>query len=147
MCMQNKDFVDKCIHSFKKELQEVFDWINTSRRVPFEIANEPRLTGFWGHNINTTLSHQSVLLDMPAIQFEMPPILREQLAGNEEFLIRFSQAIVNAYRTIYDFNDEDKWTALCSKIREMSRPVPGLLHGYDEFREFVATVDSRMTRI
>ena len=83
---------------------------------------------------------------MPAIQFEMPPKIREELAGNEEFLRRFSQAIVNAYRTIYDINAE-KWTTLCSKIREMSPPVPGLLRGYDEFKEFVATVDKRITRI
>ena len=83
-------------------------WINPSRSVPFEVEPDPHLHGFWGHDCNTTISHQSVLYDMPAIQFEMPPEIRHELVHNEEFLRRFSHAIVNAYRTIYDL-DQERW--------------------------------------
>ena len=40
----------------------------------------------------TTISHQSVLLGIPAVQFEMPPKVREQLVTDPELGRRFAQA-------------------------------------------------------
>ena len=56
-CIEDTAFTDKCLHTFAKELGEVFAWINKSRRVPFEIETDPFLHGIWGHNTHTTLSH------------------------------------------------------------------------------------------
>ena len=83
-------------------------------------------------------------MDMPAIQFEMPPEIRAELVKNEEFLRRFSQAIFNAYCKIYDLSGR-KLEALRETIRALSPQHSGLLPGYDEFLEFVATVDKRIT--
>ncbi|CAK9004677.1 Uncharacterized protein CT_035 [Durusdinium trenchii] len=47
-----------------------------------KVEADPALHGFWGADTVTTISHQSVLLGIPAVQFEMPPRLREQLINN-----------------------------------------------------------------
>ena len=120
--IEDEKFVDKCLDAFTEEIQAVIDWINPSRSVPFEVEPDPRLHGFWGHDCNTTISHQSVLLDMPAIQFEMPPKIRAELVKNEEFCRRFAQAIVNAYRSIHDIKN-NKWNTLKAKFNKLALPV------------------------
>lgn len=59
---------------------------------------DPVLHGFWGKDTVATISHQSALLGIPAVQFEMPPRLREQLLSNEELGRGFAAAIAEAYR-------------------------------------------------
>ena len=142
--VEDEEFVDKVLDAFTEEMTEVMEWINPTRRVPFEVEPDPNLHGFWGHDTNTTISHQSVLKDIPAIQFEMPPEMRAELVQNEEFLKRFSQAIVNAYCKIYGIKSR-KLETLRSKIQQISPQHPGLLPGYDEYLEFVATVDKKIT--
>ena len=64
---KNRDFTEKCRSAFVDEITQVFNWVNTTREVPFEIEAHPTtLTGMWINGINHTMSHQSLLLEMPA---------------------------------------------------------------------------------
>jgi hypothetical protein len=44
--------------------------------------------GYWGRNWVHTLSHQSVLLGMPAFQLEIPHCVRSALTTNRDFLFQ-----------------------------------------------------------
>eukprot|EP00928_Gymnodinium_smaydae_P072148 TRINITY_DN55561_c0_g1_i1.p1 TRINITY_DN55561_c0_g1~~TRINITY_DN55561_c0_g1_i1.p1 ORF type:complete len:286 (-),score=23.52 TRINITY_DN55561_c0_g1_i1:522-1259(-) len=61
---------------------------------------DPRLHGYWGADTVTTISHQSVLLGVPAVQFEMPPRLREQFVQSTLLGQRFAAAIAEVYHEV-----------------------------------------------
>ena len=138
-------FVQKVIDAFEKEMGYVLHWLNATRGFEFEVDTDPNLRGFWGHDTFTTMNHQSVLLGMPAVQFEMPPDMRLELIQNPEFMRRFAAGIVGAYKRIYNL-DEALWEQLFEKSIAVSPPSDTLIRGYDEYLEFVATVDKKIKR-
>ncbi|CAE7706757.1 unnamed protein product, partial [Symbiodinium necroappetens] len=79
-----------------------------------KVDADPCLHGFWGEDTVTTISHQSVLLGIPAVQFEMPPRLREQLVRDPELGRRFADAIAEIYRDVAESPErlEAMWGAL-----------------------------------
>jgi len=67
----------------------------------------PKLHGFWGDRTfktknpdPATMSHQSILLGIPAVQLEMPPALRRRLADDSELLRLFAETIYRAYSEV-----------------------------------------------
>ncbi|KAL9655196.1 hypothetical protein ABK040_008971 [Willaertia magna] len=86
------------------------------------IKREPYLNGYWGDNTVTTLSHQSILLDVPACQLEIPYQLREEFIRNEEFSSRFTKAIVDTYKSVicpmFNTTIED----ISKKLIDLSKP-------------------------
>lgn len=65
-----------------------------------QVDADPRLHGFWGEDTVTTISHQSVLCGIPAVQFEMPPRLREQLVYDPELCALFAKTISRVYHDV-----------------------------------------------
>jgi len=61
---------------------------------------DPDLHGYWGEDTATTMSHQSVLLGIPAVQFECPPILREKLVIDKKLVTLFAEAIAGTYHDV-----------------------------------------------
>ena len=82
-CWGDNDFTEKCRSAFVDELTQVMNWVNTDRTVPFEIEARPeRLTGMWIDGVHHTMSHQSLILGMPAFQMEFPPEMRAEFVQN-----------------------------------------------------------------
>eukprot|EP00811_Abedinium_folium_P012054 NODE_2116_length_2289_cov_9.520814.p1 GENE.NODE_2116_length_2289_cov_9.520814~~NODE_2116_length_2289_cov_9.520814.p1 ORF type:complete len:554 (+),score=176.92 NODE_2116_length_2289_cov_9.520814:44-1663(+) len=65
-----------------------------------QVDGDPRLNGYWGSDTVTTISHQSVLLGVPAVQFEMPLRLRERLVHDGELCSLFAAGLIRAYREV-----------------------------------------------
>jgi gamma-glutamylcyclotransferase (GGCT)/AIG2-like uncharacterized protein YtfP len=65
-----------------------------------EVDPEPYLHGLWGHDCEHTLSHQSVRLGIPAMQYEVPFTLRLEMMKDTTILERVAQAIVCTYQHI-----------------------------------------------
>lgn len=65
-----------------------------------EVDVDPALHGFWGENTVTTISHQTVQLGIPAVQFEMPPRLRERLVLDPALGTAFASAILDIYHNL-----------------------------------------------
>ncbi|KAG2374735.1 hypothetical protein C9374_010479 [Naegleria lovaniensis] len=72
------------------------------------IEKEPQQNGWRGENAPQTLSHQSVLLGIPAVQLEIPYDVRKELVENEAFLEEIAKAITECYKItvckMYDMN-------------------------------------------
>ena len=57
----------------------------SKKRMPCTVETEPLLSGYWGHHSSAplTISHQAVLLGVPALQLEIPYSMREMLANDD----------------------------------------------------------------
>lgn len=66
----------------------------------FAVEAEPVLHGYWGDDTNTTMSHQSILLGIPAAQLEIPLTMRKALMSDGKFLDQFASAIANTYKQV-----------------------------------------------
>merc|ERR1711939_410361 len=77
------------VAAFKEHLAQGLDHALSQRHVLSAKGNlmsaevDPDLHGYWGEDTATTMSHQSVLLGVPAVQFECPPRLREKLVTDK----------------------------------------------------------------
>jgi hypothetical protein len=65
----------------------------------FGVDRDPALSGLWGGDRHT-LSHQSVLRRVPAVQFEIPRTLRAALVTNDALFAAFADAIADTYRLV-----------------------------------------------
>jgi hypothetical protein len=64
------------------------------RKMELTVELDPVLNGFWGSGTVMTISHQSVLLGIPALQLEIPYTLRQALMAKDQVLFdRFSRAL------------------------------------------------------
>ena len=61
---------------------------------------DPALSGYWGDETVSTISHQSVLMGIPAVQLEMPLRLREKLCFDDELVAMFAGTVATAYREV-----------------------------------------------
>lgn len=92
------------IRAFKGRLAALLDdaleksGVVTQKGTQIAVNVDPCLHGFWGQDTVTTISHQSVLLGIPAVQFEMPPRLREQLVSQPELTSRFAAGLAEVYK-------------------------------------------------
>ncbi|KAF0984302.1 hypothetical protein FDP41_007479 [Naegleria fowleri] len=72
------------------------------------VEKEPSQNGLRGENAPHTLSHQSVLLEIPAVQLEIPYDVRKELVENDAFLEEVAKAITECYKItvckMYDMN-------------------------------------------
>ena len=68
----------------------------SSGRMPFGVETSPLLHGYWGEDTVKTVSHQSVLDGMPALQLEIPYTMRSKLVSDDEFFAGWSEALLSA---------------------------------------------------
>mmetsp|Transcript_8008 Transcript_8008/g.11907 ORF Transcript_8008/g.11907 Transcript_8008/m.11907 type:complete len:217 (+) Transcript_8008:267-917(+) len=97
-------FVDYFHNILAVNLSEALEDCPLYKLMPFRIAPEAELNGYWGPNGIHTFTHQSVINGIPACQFEIPMAIRHQLMVDDSFLDRFAKAIVTTYLQIY-FHD------------------------------------------
>lgn len=64
----------------------------------FGVEINPALHGYRGEDTYTTLSHQSVLLGIPAVQLEIPLTMRKALVTSDTFLDQFANSVAQVYR-------------------------------------------------
>ena len=69
------------------------------RRMQPKCEHDPRLHGYWGNGLHT-ISNQSVLMGIPAIQLEIPRSMREKMVKDDKLFQGFCQAIANGYKVI-----------------------------------------------
>lgn len=70
----------------------------SKKRMPLTVELDPLLSGYWGHHSDSplTISHQSVLLGVPAFQLEIPYTMRELLMGDAGAFDSFARALFDA---------------------------------------------------
>ena len=70
----------------------------SKKRMPITIELDPLLSGYWGHYNESplTISHQSVLLGIPALQLEIPYSIRELLMADAKAFDAFAAALFEA---------------------------------------------------
>mmetsp|Transcript_9159 Transcript_9159/g.18338 ORF Transcript_9159/g.18338 Transcript_9159/m.18338 type:complete len:590 (-) Transcript_9159:29-1798(-) len=98
-----------------------------SGRMPFGVETSPRLHGYWGEDTVKTVSHQSVLDGMPALQLEIPYTMRSKLVSDDEFFAGWSEALLSAIdawlQTVgedagaVEAEEQDKSTAMGCPVR------------------------------
>jgi len=84
-------------HSHKHVLHKTSKTTGKIKTLKMGVEIEPALHGYWGDKIMTTISHQSVMLGMPAAQLEIPSTMRKALVTDDEFFNDFAAAIANIY--------------------------------------------------
>merc|ERR1711865_63673 len=67
---------------------------------PLVVEASPVLNGFWGKHKLKTLSHQSVLLGIPALQLEAPPWLRQRIISEPKLCTALAAAIAQAFQEV-----------------------------------------------
>eukprot|EP01062_Namystynia_karyoxenos_P052880 TRINITY_DN4257_c1_g1_i2.p2 TRINITY_DN4257_c1_g1~~TRINITY_DN4257_c1_g1_i2.p2 ORF type:complete len:506 (+),score=157.20 TRINITY_DN4257_c1_g1_i2:63-1520(+) len=70
------------------------------KQLPFAVQRDPELKGHNSRGFHT-MSHQSVLLGVPAVQLELPRTMRRALLVEHVLFDKFAAAIAAAYRTIF----------------------------------------------
>ena len=70
----------------------------SKKRLPLTVELDPLLSGYWGHHSDSplTISHQSVLLGVPAFQLEIPYSMRELLMSDASAFDAFARALFGA---------------------------------------------------
>merc|ERR1712025_1521333 len=58
------------------------------------------MNGFWAGREMTTMSHQAVMLGIPAVQLEMPPAVRERLVVDPSFTDAFAAGLAYCYHNV-----------------------------------------------
>jgi hypothetical protein len=65
------------------------------------VDDDPELHGYWGNadevGMPTTISHQSVLLGIPAVQLEIPADMRKEFMTNDEMFDKVCKAVADCY--------------------------------------------------
>ena len=119
---QDQSFVRALKFNFCKKLDQVLAdcSVFSQKGKQIKVKADPVLHGFWGDDTVTTISHQSVLLGIPAVQFEMPPRLREQLVTKPELAKRFAAAIQEVYFEVVT----PWWLARCRSTTPWPRLDP-----------------------
>ena len=92
-----------------RAMEEAFDGRSlvsrkSKRRFPLTVELDPRLCGYWGHHSDSplTISHQSVLLGIPAFQLEIPYSMRQLLVTDAAAFDAFSVALFRAIDATLD---------------------------------------------
>lgn len=99
---EHQDFVLKLKRRLKKLLDAALalNGVKNGRGRPMVVESKPVLNGFWGKQKLKTLSHQSVLLGIPALQFEAPPRLRQRFIADPKLCAAVAAAIAQAFREV-----------------------------------------------
>lgn len=99
---QDQAFVSRLKHSLKKTLDKVLarHRVLNSQGRPLVVEMQPTLNGYWGKQKLKTLSHQSVLLGVPALQLEAPPRLRERFIADAELQTSVAAALSQVFREV-----------------------------------------------
>jgi hypothetical protein len=99
-------------------IQNVLDVYNSSdapKKYLFYVDSDPQLHGYWGDDMMTTITHQSVLLGIAAIQFEIPFSLRTILMNNDTLFEAFANAILSTYNELFVTTSESTDSTLQNK--------------------------------
>eukprot|EP00455_Lapot_gusevi_P049562 TRINITY_DN7045_c0_g2_i3.p1 TRINITY_DN7045_c0_g2~~TRINITY_DN7045_c0_g2_i3.p1 ORF type:complete len:466 (-),score=123.88 TRINITY_DN7045_c0_g2_i3:101-1417(-) len=86
-------FVNAFCDSITKHLQRAL------QHTKYTVNNDPYLSALWGGDCHT-ISHQSILLGIPALQLEIPRSLRADLISDANLFRKFAEAIVACYMEV-----------------------------------------------
>lgn len=91
--------VHSIIRNFTYKMNEVFKNIEIKG---FPVVSNPdgELVGKWVNGNMHTMTHQSVLLGVPAMQLEIPRSVRALLIRDRNLLSSFAQCILSTYYEI-----------------------------------------------
>ncbi len=97
MAPMDLEFSDrKFVKAWKKKFAERLE--KALAPYCFGVDSDPELEGLWGEDLDIhTLSHQSVQLGIPAVQFEVPRRMRAALVTDTALFRDFVDAIATTY--------------------------------------------------
>jgi len=96
----------KNVAKFKRSLANGLEAALKERKVLSKQGNQmlaetdPELHGYWGEDTAATMSHQSTMLGIPAVQFECPPRLRKALVVDGALSRLFADAVEATYHNV-----------------------------------------------
>ncbi|EFC39660.1 predicted protein [Naegleria gruberi] len=137
----------KGFQHFKKDLCDNIQLaVSTCNRtysgMKLTIDSEPHLHGYWGENTVTTISHQSVMLGMPALQIEIPMEVRKDMISNEALLDELAKAIVETYKKsvlqLFNKDWEQVETKISNVMKELSSDDQVKKHNPTHFDEMAS---------
>jgi len=88
------EFLKDYQKSIEKNLYQAFKGIIIDN-IPICLDMNPRLHGYWGDDMCTTMQHQSCLLGIPSMQLEMPHSVRRLINTNSNVRKKFAKALTN----------------------------------------------------
>lgn len=100
----DQQFVSKLTRCLKKHLDKALAscGVKNGQGHPLVVETKPVLNGFWGKRKLKTLSHQSVMLGIPAFQLEAPPRLRQRFIAEPQLCTAVATAIVQVFHDVVE---------------------------------------------
>ena len=101
-------YLKECL---SRKIQEALDIHNESEAgkvKKYMVDSDPRLHGYWGEDMMTTMSHQSAMLGIPAVQLEIPFSLRNLLMTDNTLFDHFASAIQTAFMEATTHTQEEQ---------------------------------------
>lgn len=92
-------FVKKLVLGFTEKMQDIFKEVEIKG---FKVNCNPEgeLVGKWAKGNMHTMTHQSVLLGIPAMQIEFPRSIRRLLISDRSKIVSLAKCILDTYEQI-----------------------------------------------
>lgn len=127
------EFVMSLVRSFTHKLNSVFQGIEI-KGFPVLCNPDGELVGKWTQGIMYTMTHQSVLLGIPAMQIELPRSIRALLIRDDLILRKFAEAILETYSEVIVPKWKDRKTELIINY-SLSKQLVETKLNYEKIKE------------
>ena len=91
-----EELTSSLITTFTRKINDIFAGV-VIKGQPVVCNSDGELKGKWKNGPMHTVTHQSVLLGIPAMQFEFPRSIRTLIMGNEGYIRALASAILSTY--------------------------------------------------